>query len=59
MFKLAILGLVVVAAFVAYKLWKAGKAVTGTAVVAGVESAVKTEVAAVETQVASDVVKKL
>jgi hypothetical protein len=59
MVKLIILGVLVVAGVVAYKLWKAKKAVTGAAVVAGVETAVKTEVAAVETTVATDVAKKL
>jgi len=59
MFKLIVLGAVVLAAVVAYKLWKAHKVVTAGTVAAGVESAVKTEVAAVETTVASDVAKKL
>ncbi len=55
MFKLVILGFVVVAAVVAYKLWKAHKVVTAGTVLAGVESDVKTEVAAVKTDVASTV----
>ncbi len=56
MFKLIITGLVVVAAVVAYKLWKSGKAVTGTAVVAGVEADVTTAAAAVKTDVTAAVV---
>ncbi len=59
MFKLVIAGLVVVAAVVAWKLWKAGKTVTAGTVAAGVEADVKAGAAAVETQVASDVAKKL
>ncbi len=41
MFKLVVAALVVVAAVVAYKLWKAGKAVTAGSVAAGVESDVE------------------
>lgn len=52
--KLIVVTVVVLAAIVAYKLWKAGKAVTGTAVVAGVEADVKSAVAAVK----ADVTKK-
>lgn len=63
MFKLVVLGFVVLAGIVAYKLWKAHKAVTGAAVVAGVKTEVAAVVSAVETKVetavASDVTKSL
>lgn len=57
MFKLIIAGLVVVAGIVAYKLWKSGKAVTGTAVVAGVEADVTAAANTVKTDVVNDVTK--
>jgi hypothetical protein len=41
MMKLIIAGLVVAAGIAAYKLWKAGKAVTTDAVIAGVKTEVK------------------
>jgi hypothetical protein len=50
---LAVVVVVAVAAYVAYKLYKSGKAVTGTAVVAGVEADAKTVV----TDVKNDVTK--
>lgn len=56
---LIVLGVVVVAGVVAYKLWKSGKAVTGAAVVAGVEADAKTVVATAEKAVANTVVSKL
>lgn len=56
---LIVVGVVVVAAVVAYKLWKSGKAVTGAAVVAGVEADAKAAVAAVEQAVANTVVSKI
>lgn len=57
MLNLIITGLVLVAAVVAYKLWKSGKAVTGTAVVAGVEADVKAAAPVVESAVANEVTK--
>lgn len=57
MFKLIIVGLVVAAAVAAYKLWKAHKAVTGAAVVAGVKSEVADAVAAVKPAVVDAVEK--
>lgn len=59
MFKLLVLGGLVLAAVVAYKLWKAKKVVTAGTVAAGVEAEVKSAVASVESSVASDVAKKL
>lgn len=63
MITFVIAGVVVLAAIVAYKLFKSGKAVTGKAVVAGVETDVKNAVDAVKTDVATkvveDVAKKL
>jgi hypothetical protein len=60
---LLIVGVVVLAAVVAYKLWKSGKAVTGAAVVAGVEAdvtaAAKAAEAKIVTAVANTVVSKL
>jgi predicted negative regulator of RcsB-dependent stress response len=51
LFTLVVVGVVAVAAYVAYKLWKSKKAVTGAAVVSGVESVVKTAVADVKSDV--------
>jgi hypothetical protein len=59
MLGLIIAGLVVVAAVVAYKLHVAGKAVTGAAVVAGVEADAKAVAANAEAQVANTVASKL
>lgn len=55
MIKLIILGVVVLAAVVAFKLWKANKVVTAGTVVAGVEADVTKAVDTVKT----DVSKKL
>ncbi len=57
MLTLIIGAVLVVATVVAYKLFKAGKAVTGASVVAGVESDVKSAVSTVETDVKNDVTK--
>lgn len=54
---LVILAVLVLAGVVAYKRWKSGKAVTGSAVVSGVETDVKTAVSTVETDVKNDVSK--
>ena len=54
---LAVVVVVAVAAFVAYKLWKSGKAVTGSAVVAGVEADAKSAASTVVTDVKNDVTK--
>lgn len=54
---LVIVGVVVVAAYVAYKLWKSGKAVTGAAVVAGVKTDVVAAADAVKAEVVKDVTK--
>lgn len=59
MLGLLIVGAVVLAAVVVYKLWKSGKAVTGAAVVAGVEADVKAAEATVVSAVANTVVSKL
>ncbi len=56
---LVVVGVVVVAGVVVYKLWKSGKAVTGTAVVAGVEADLSTAEKAVANTVANTVVSKL
>jgi len=50
---LVVVGVVVVAGVVVYKLWKSGKAVTGSAVVAGVEADVSTAEKAVANTVSS------
>jgi hypothetical protein len=54
-----VLAVVVVAAFVAYKLWKSGKAVTGAAVVAGVEADAKVLAEKAAAAAANTVVSKL
>ncbi len=59
MLGLIITAAVVLAAVVAYKLWKSGKAVTGAAVVAGVEADVQAAANTVATDVANTVVSKL
>lgn len=55
--KLMVVGLVVTAAVVAYKLWKAGKAVTVQSVVDGVKVEVKDAVAAAKPVVKAAVEK--
>jgi hypothetical protein len=59
MLGLILLGVAVFAAVVAYKLFKSGKAVTGAAVVAGVEADVKSAANTAESAVANTVVSKL
>jgi len=59
MLGLIITGIVVLAAVVAYKLWKSGKVVTGATVIAGVEADVKTAATDAEKAVANTVVSKL
>ena len=58
MMKLIVAGLVVAAGIAAYKLWKAGKAVTTGAVVDGVKSEVKDASAAAKPAL-MEVLKKL
>lgn len=59
LFALAVGAVVVLALVVVYKLWKSGKAVTGAAVVAGVESDLKTAANTAKSEVANTVVSKL
>jgi hypothetical protein len=54
---LIITAVVVVAAVVAYKLWKSGKAVTGGNIVAGVEADAKAVANTVKSDVANTSVK--
>lgn len=55
MLKLLILGAVVLAGVVAYKLWKGNKVVTPATVISGVESDVKSAVSTVETDVKKNI----
>lgn len=53
---LIVLGILVVAAIVAYKLHKSGKAVTGASVLAGVEADAKTVATKAEKAVANTII---
>lgn len=57
--ELIVVGAVVLAGIVAYKLWKSGKAVTGAAVVAGVKADVASAESTVAAAVANTVISKL
>ena len=59
MIELIVTGLVVLAGFVAYKLWKSNKAITGASVIAGVETDVKSAANTAINDVANNVIKKL
>jgi hypothetical protein len=54
---LIVVGAVVLAAVVAYKLFKSGKAVTASSVIAGAEADVKSAASAAETAAKADVSK--
>lgn len=55
MLKLLILGALVLAGVVAWKLWKSNSVVTPATVLSGVESDVKTAVNSVETEVKKNI----